>query len=207
LVHQLNHPTGAIKDNIKAIQEKLQQIQKSPQGWDVARYLLDHPNSSTKFFGALTFIVKINQSWCVDAVLLNLWVRLTVLYRSDLSTDAIQQLKNYLIGSYVSLVESQEKQLVTRKLSAALIAIFFKDESWTHPIQDIATFFWQHGRQTSSDIDYEGKVVPALNGAQISGLLSFSQTMAEDSVKSCGLLRITSVISRPLELQAILTMF
>ncbi|QGA16765.1 hypothetical protein EYB26_004435 [Talaromyces marneffei] len=171
LVYQLNHPTGAVKDNIKSIQDKLQQIQKSPQGWDVARYLLDHPDSSTRFFGALTFIVKINQSW------------------SDLSIEAIQQLKNYLIGSYVTFIESQEKQLVTRKLSAALIAIFFADESWTHPIQDIATFFWQHGREASSEIDYEGMVLPALNEAQISGLLSFSQTMAEDCVKSCGLLR------------------
>lgn len=110
-------------------------------------------------------------------------------HRSDLSIEAIQQLKNYLIGSYVTFIESQEKQLVTRKLSAALIAIFFADESWTHPIQDIATFFWQHGREASSEIDYEGMVLPALNEAQISGLLSFSQTMAEDCVKSCGLLR------------------
>lgn len=78
---------------------------------------------------------------------------------------------------------------MTRKLSAALIAIFFADESWTHPIQDIATFFWQRGRETPSEIDYEGTVVPALNERQISGLLTFAQTMAEDSVKSCGLLR------------------
>ena len=109
--------------------------------------------------------------------------------RSDLSTDATQQLKTYLIGSYVTLIESREKQLVTRKLSAALIAIFFADESWTHPIQDIATFFWQHGRDLPSEIDYEGTVIPALNETQISGLLSFAQTLAEDSVKSCGLLR------------------
>ncbi|EED18113.1 importin 13, putative [Talaromyces stipitatus ATCC 10500] len=172
LVYQLNHPTAT--DSITVVQDKLQQIQKLPQGWDVARYLLDQPDSGTKFFGALTFIVKINQSW------------------PDLSDDTIQQLKSYLVSCYVTLIESQEKQLVTRKLSAALVAVFFNDQSWTHPIQDIAAFFWQRGLDASLKFDYEGTVVPALNEIQISGLLAFSITMAEDSVRNSSLVRKSS---------------
>jgi hypothetical protein len=63
LILQLNNPRGTAPGDVKLIQERLQQIQRLPQGWEVAQGLLDHPNPDTKFFGALTFIVKINQSW------------------------------------------------------------------------------------------------------------------------------------------------
>lgn len=45
---------------IARIQEVLQQVQKSPEGWQLASALLDRPNVSVRFFGALTVIVKLN---------------------------------------------------------------------------------------------------------------------------------------------------
>jgi hypothetical protein len=63
LVVQLHRPLGISPGDLQLIQERLQQIQRLPQAWDVARGLLDDADPDTKFFGALTFIVKVNQSW------------------------------------------------------------------------------------------------------------------------------------------------
>jgi hypothetical protein len=38
----------------------LQKVQKSPEGWQLAESLLSNPDEKIKFFGALTFIVKLN---------------------------------------------------------------------------------------------------------------------------------------------------
>ncbi len=56
---------GTSPGTISKIQEMLQRIQKSPQGWQLAQALLDKPVQSPtddqiKFFGALTIIVKLN---------------------------------------------------------------------------------------------------------------------------------------------------
>lgn len=45
---------------IARIQEVLQQVQRSSEGWQLASALLDRPTVSVKFFGALTIIVKLN---------------------------------------------------------------------------------------------------------------------------------------------------
>jgi hypothetical protein len=45
---------------IKHIQEVLQKVQKSAEGWQLAESLLSNPDPNLKFFGALTFIVKLN---------------------------------------------------------------------------------------------------------------------------------------------------
>jgi hypothetical protein len=47
-------------ETIKHIQDVLQQIQKSGQGWQVARSLLSSSDQQVKFFGALTVIVRLN---------------------------------------------------------------------------------------------------------------------------------------------------
>jgi hypothetical protein len=47
-------------DAIAGIQESLQQLQKSPAGWQLAQNLLMQPDDKVKFFGALTMIVKLN---------------------------------------------------------------------------------------------------------------------------------------------------
>jgi hypothetical protein len=65
LISQLYNPSGAAPEHLKLVQERLQELQRLPQGWQLAQGLLDDPDSNTRFFGALTFTVKINQSWCV----------------------------------------------------------------------------------------------------------------------------------------------
>ena len=47
------------------IQSKLQLLQKSSDGWQLADTLLNSEDDKVRFFGALTFTVKINSDWSV----------------------------------------------------------------------------------------------------------------------------------------------
>lgn len=63
---QLYDPTNAGNPTkIKLIQEHLQNLQRSPQAWLIANSLLSESHTDLRFFGALTFTVKINHDWCV----------------------------------------------------------------------------------------------------------------------------------------------
>ena len=66
LVSQLYDPANAGNPSkIKTIQEHLQNLQKGPQAWLIANALLSDHGTDLRFFGALTFTVKINHDWCV----------------------------------------------------------------------------------------------------------------------------------------------
>lgn len=67
---QLYDPANAGNPpKITLIQEQLQTLQKSPQAWLIANSLLSDNGTDLRFFGALTFTVKINQDWCVVALI------------------------------------------------------------------------------------------------------------------------------------------
>ena len=51
---------------ISAIEVKLQSLQKSPDGWQLAEALLTSNDEKVRFFGALTFTVKLNLDWSVN---------------------------------------------------------------------------------------------------------------------------------------------
>lgn len=64
LVSQLYDPANAGNPaKINLIQEHLQVLQKGPHAWIIANDLLSRDNTGLRFFGALTFTVKINQDW------------------------------------------------------------------------------------------------------------------------------------------------
>ena len=50
---------------IGKIQETLQRLQRSAEGWQLADALLGSNDDKVRFFGALTFTIKINQDWSV----------------------------------------------------------------------------------------------------------------------------------------------
>ncbi|TKA77504.1 hypothetical protein B0A49_00794 [Cryomyces minteri] len=64
LVIQLYEP-GSPKI-IAAIQEHLQTLQRSTNGWQMADALLGSQDPKVRFFGALTFTVKLNLDWQVE---------------------------------------------------------------------------------------------------------------------------------------------
>lgn len=55
-------PSGQIAQ----IQETLQKLQRSPEGWQLADALLESNDEHVRFFGALTFTIKLNADWYMD---------------------------------------------------------------------------------------------------------------------------------------------
>ena len=64
LVKQLYQPGNP--QVIAAIQEQLQALQRSPDGWQLADAFLGSSDDKVRFFGALTFTVKLNLEWSVS---------------------------------------------------------------------------------------------------------------------------------------------
>lgn len=51
---------------IAKINEELQRLQHSDDGWRLADGLLGSTEEQVRFFGALTFMVKLNSHWFVE---------------------------------------------------------------------------------------------------------------------------------------------
>jgi hypothetical protein len=58
LVKTLSNPGNPKK--ISQAEATLRVLQRSPQGWDIADALLNSSDENVRFFGALTFTVKLN---------------------------------------------------------------------------------------------------------------------------------------------------
>ncbi|KAH8653657.1 armadillo-type protein [Xylariales sp. PMI_506] len=102
LVNRLYEPSAA--PLVPQIQEVLQKLQKSPDGWQMAEGLLARPADNVKFFGALTFIVKLNTDSIEDS-------------------DAESVLLN-LMGWLTKSLETGAGPIVIRKLCSALVTHF-----------------------------------------------------------------------------------
>lgn len=63
LVLQLYQPASPYE--ISQTERTLQELQRANSGWLMADALLGSEDTSVRFFGALTFTVKINCDWCV----------------------------------------------------------------------------------------------------------------------------------------------
>ncbi|KAI0480788.1 armadillo-type protein [Xylariaceae sp. FL0804] len=102
LIHELYKPNPP--ETISQIQEILQSLQKSPEGWQLAQGLLSRPHDNVKFFGALTLIVKLNTERLQD----------------DDALSVLQSLVNWLINS----LQDGSGPIVIRKLCSALVTYF-----------------------------------------------------------------------------------
>lgn len=91
---------------ISQIQEVLQKLQKSPEGWQIAEGLLARQADNVRFFGALTFIVKLN----TDA----------------LSDEDARSALDKLIGRLLKCLEAGAGAIVIRKLCSALVTHFIQ---------------------------------------------------------------------------------
>jgi hypothetical protein len=68
LVNVISKPQGQNPAELRAVQARLQELQKGPQGWFIADGLLASADSDVRFFGALTFTIKVNQDWLLEIV-------------------------------------------------------------------------------------------------------------------------------------------
>ncbi|KAE8350944.1 armadillo-type protein [Aspergillus coremiiformis] len=167
LVSQLYHPANTGNPaKIKAIQEHLQILQKGPQAWLIANNLLSDESTDLRFFGALTFTVKINQDW------------------QQLNEDEARELLGRLIDHYVLLVNGGERPLVIRKLASSLATIFLKPNApWHHALWNLAASL-ANGKHISEEqcqsFDFQDAVLPAMSERQVVSLLYFSNILAEE---------------------------
>ncbi|PQE11950.1 importin 13 protein [Rutstroemia sp. NJR-2017a BVV2] len=115
LIQQLYKPNPP--ERVSKIQETLQKLQRSPDGWDLANGLLGKESENVKFFGALTFTVKLN----TDSQSLNEEDAQTVLQR--------------IIGWLIRSLSSGSGPLVIRKLCTTLVTYFLHfSSSWARCI-------------------------------------------------------------------------
>ncbi|KAH6661262.1 armadillo-type protein [Truncatella angustata] len=91
---------------ISQIQEVLQRLQKSPEGWQVAEGLLARHADNVRFFGALTFIVKLNTE--------------------PLNDDDAGSVLQKLIDGLLKSLDAGAGAIVIRKLCSALVTHFIQ---------------------------------------------------------------------------------
>ncbi|KAH7038000.1 armadillo-type protein [Microdochium trichocladiopsis] len=102
---------------IARIQEVLQQVQRSSEGWQLASALLERPNVSVRFFGALTVIVKLNTE------------------RHSLSDDDANAVLHQLVTWLITSTQDQSAVIVTKKLCSALVTHFIHySHVWQRPV-------------------------------------------------------------------------
>ncbi|RLM00914.1 hypothetical protein CFD26_108468 [Aspergillus turcosus] len=170
LVSQLYSPENARNPaQIKFIQERLQSLQKGPEAWLIANDLLSASSTDMRFFGALTFTVKINLDW------------------QRLNQHDVQELLGRLVGHYAVLVNSGEVPLVIRKLATTLATIFLKPGApWTRAIWNVAASLAGSKyvpEDQARSVDLLNSILPAMSQPQIVALLYFCNVLAEDMNK------------------------
>lgn len=126
-------PGGGSK--VSRIQETLQKLQRSPEGWQLAQSLLGSKEETVRFFGALTFIVKLNTD------------------PKSLSNDDAQALLQNIIGWLIQSLEKGEGAVVVRKLCSVLAAYFLQfSQSWTRCVKHLLYCLCLGRATTYSDI-------------------------------------------------------
>ncbi|KAK0622864.1 armadillo-type protein [Immersiella caudata] len=90
----------------KLAQDRLQTLQKSNEGWQLAQALISSPNTNTKFFAALTLIVKLNKE------------------SANLTEDDAKELLQNVVGWLLTSMNDGTANFVLKKLCSALVTHF-----------------------------------------------------------------------------------
>ncbi|KAF2965766.1 hypothetical protein GQX73_g7790 [Xylaria multiplex] len=165
LINELYKPNPP--ETISQIQEALQRLQKSPQGWQLAQSLLARPGDNIKFFGALTIIVKLNTERLSD-------------------DDALSVLQN-LITWLVHSLSDGSGPIVIRKLCSALVTYYIHySHTWSKCIRHL---LYSLGRNAAMPIEEVGDTLPLeqiireLSTQKFLAASWFAATLAEETEK------------------------
>jgi hypothetical protein len=141
----------------------LRVLQRSPQGWDLADALLQSNDDQVRFFGALTFTVKLNAD------------------SATLSEDDSEQLLLKLIHH---LVSRPTVSIATKKLCSTLAIYFSKQNTkWTHCVRSlVCSFSCQVPCVDSSlaEMPSTWDILPQLANDQLLCLLEFAMNLADE---------------------------
>ncbi|KAI1129600.1 armadillo-type protein [Nemania abortiva] len=165
LIHQLYkpNPPGVISQ----IQEAIQRVQKSPQGWQLAQGLLARPGANIKFFGALTIIIKLNTEKLSD-------------------DDALSVLRN-LITWLINSLDDGSGPVVIRKLCSALVAYYIHySHTWPkcirHLIHSLDRNAFVPIEESAGSLPLE-LIIPELTTQKFLAATRFATALAEETDK------------------------
>ncbi|KAI9818503.1 MAG: hypothetical protein M1827_000562 [Pycnora praestabilis] len=164
LVKRLYLPESPVL--IGKIQSVLHNLQRSPEGWQLADALLGSHDDKVRFFGALTFTVKLNADW------------------DSLDQENVQPLLYRLISWLVRLSSQDEGPLVVRKLCSALVAYFLRPNvSWEKCIRHLICSFCNGEAillESMGQYPATPDLVPRLSHPQAAAAFWFSSTLVEE---------------------------
>lgn len=167
LVKSMYEPGNARK--IAETEATLRVLQRAPQGWELADALLGNKDEQVRFFGALTFTIKLNQ----DA--------------AGLSEDDSRQLLQKFIHH---LVAKPAISIATRKLCSTMAMYFCKPLSvWTRCIRSLVCSFNRQAPVLDDSLDEMPStwdLLPNLTSGQLLCLLEFAMDVADEAKKLQG---------------------
>ncbi|ODQ53845.1 ARM repeat-containing protein [Saitoella complicata NRRL Y-17804] len=167
LIRQLYAP-GQNPEWLKTAQRTLQGLQHSPDGWALAEQLLASEEDNVRFFGALTYQVKINADWKT----------LPEEYHTQLLTTLVSWLLRYQNGP----------SLVARKLVAVLttFALHTIPTTWKSPVKYLAACLAAKSlvpTETAESLSMKD-LVGGLNESELKVTLEFANVLAEEADKT-----------------------
>ncbi|KAI1497513.1 armadillo-type protein [Biscogniauxia marginata] len=165
LIHELYKPNPA--ETISRIQDALQRLQKSDQGWQLAQGLLACPGDNVKFFGALTIIVKLNTGRLSDE-------------------DALSVLHK-LIAWLINSLDDGSGTIVVRKLCSALVTHFIHySHTWVRCLRHLVCCLNLNASvsvEDTGDFSPIENIVQALNTKKYLAASWFATSLAEETEK------------------------
>ncbi|KAL5604657.1 hypothetical protein BROUX41_001992 [Berkeleyomyces rouxiae] len=145
--------------NVPTIQNTLHQVQKSPEGWRIAHELLSRRDEKVRFFGVLTFIVKLNTE------------------SSSLAAAEAVELRDTLLQWLLTYTVDDSSKLVLRKLSTALVTCYLRfPKTWERAVHQVFAALSANGSGLPNAAVLDP--VKALNVA-----ILFASDLAEEAAK------------------------
>ncbi|EPE07056.1 importin [Ophiostoma piceae UAMH 11346] len=167
--HQTSHT------DIASIQDTLQRLQRSPEGWRLAQTFIDRPVRSTtddqiKFFGALTIIIKLNTE------------------SSALSPEDAGELLQNLLRWLATSSRDESGFLSTQKLCQALVTFFIHFSSlWPRCIKSLLLSLRTGNSVVGDDVDRApsvSEIVAGLDWRLMRVALLFANNLVTDVGKT-----------------------
>ena len=152
------------------IQSVLQGYQRSTEGWQLADALLQSQDPNVRFFGALTFTIKINNDW------------------ESLNPEGTEALRNRLMERLVLGSTVREVPLVLRKVCSTLVAYFLRPTvDWRRCVRhlmccmDIKSVM---SLESLSTMPPSHVLISRLDMLSIKTVLWFAMSLAEEAAKT-----------------------
>lgn len=147
----------------KVIEERLQLLQSSEQGWQLADTLLLSGDRNVRFFGALTFTVKIKRDG------------------ASLTANDAASLLDRLLQHLIRLTDKGESALVVQKLCNALISFHSSPSyAWERPVVSVMVALAQ-GQGLATDGLPVFEITRKLGHHQTLAALWFAASLAEEA--------------------------